>query len=157
MSGSTDARLLCGAALDGVIGALREAVDVERCTLRLDVAGDFFPVVHEARVPPAGTLIGDQRVPLHGQPVATALLSGIEQVVQEDSAGAYDDPAFQAMLQHYGGLGAQIVTPVRRGDRLVGIISLHTLGQTRRWTDRDRELPRIAAGLVLRLTEEPCR
>ena len=39
------------------------------------------------------------------------------------------------MLATYGGLAAQIVTPVLRNGRLEGILSLHQLGAPRRWTD----------------------
>src|SRR5436305_135432 len=106
---------LRAAALEAIVGSLREAVRVDRCTLRLEAPGDYFPVLHESRTPHAGTLIGDRKVPLQGQPVVEAILAGADQVVQPDTATASEDPAFQAMLIHYGGLGAQIVTPVREG------------------------------------------
>jgi maleate isomerase len=146
--------MLRGAALDAVVAALREQVAVDRCTLRLDVAGEYFPVVHEARTPGTGTLIGDRAVSLRGQPVVEAILGGAEQVVQPDCASASDDPAFQAMLVHYGGLGAQIVTPVRDGDALLGIISLHHLDGAREWSERELALARSGADLVRRLIGE---
>ena len=40
-----------------------------------------------------------------------------------------------AMLEAYGGLAAQIVTPVLREGRLEAILSLHQLGAPRRWTE----------------------
>ena len=97
-----------GAALDAIVAVLREAFDVPRCTLRLDVEGDVFPVLHEACTPPAHSLIGDRRVALPGQPVVEALLGGADQVVQPDTRAASSDPAFLAMLELYGGMGAQI-------------------------------------------------
>jgi GAF domain-containing protein len=139
------------AALDAIVAALRERVDVDRCTLRLEVAGEYFPVVHEARTPGTGTLIGDRTVSLQGQPVVEAILAGAEQVVQPDCAVASEDPAFQAMLGHYGGLGAQIVTPVRDGAALLAIISLHHLGSPREWSERELAIPRAGADLVRRL------
>jgi GAF domain-containing protein len=138
-------------ALDAIVVALREQVDVDRCTLRLEVAGEYFPVVHEALTPGTGTLIGDRKVSLQGQPVVEAILAGAEQVVQPDCAAASEDPAFQAMLGHYGGLGAQIVTPVRDGPELLGIISLHHLGSPREWSERELTLARAGAELVRRL------
>jgi GAF domain-containing protein len=72
-------------------------------------------------------------VHLPTQPVVLEVQRG-RQVVQDDSAAAYDDPAFQRMLQAYGGLAAQIVTPVMRDAELAGILSLHQLGARRRWT-----------------------
>ncbi len=56
------------------------------------------------------------------------------QVVQDDCRTAYDDPDFQQMLDTYGGLAAQIVTPVMAGDRLQAVVSLHQLGRPRTWT-----------------------
>ena len=126
--------LLRGAAFDAIVGALREQVGVDRCTLRLDVDGEYFPVVHESLTPGTGTLIGERKVSLQGQPVVDAILAGAEQVVQPDCAAASEDPAFQAMLAHYGGLAAQIVTPARDGAELLGIISLHHLGSPREWS-----------------------
>jgi maleate isomerase len=146
-------RLLLGAALQAIVSTLRESVGVDRCTLRLDVPGEYFPVVYEALAPSAGTLIGDRDVSLRGQPVVEAILSGVDQVVQSDSAAASADPAFQRMLVHYGGLGAQIVTPSRADGRLLGIISLHHLGGTREWSERELSLARSGAELVARLVQ----
>ena len=57
---STEAQPLTAAlrdaALDALVGALREALDVGRCTLRLDLPGRDVPVVHESRAPGVGTL-----------------------------------------------------------------------------------------------------
>jgi GAF domain-containing protein len=117
-----------------ILDDLRADLDADRCTLRLDVPGETFPVVHESRGPGVGTLIGERTVVLSGQPVVQAMLSGTEQVVQDDCSTASDDPAFHAMRETYGGLRAQIVTAVRTGDALVGILSVHVLGGTRAWS-----------------------
>lgn len=136
------------AALDAVVHALRTAFGVGRCTLRLDVPGDVFPVVFESRAEGVGTLIGDTRVSLRGQPVVEAMLSGVPQVVQHDCATASDDPAFQRMLGIYGGMASQIVTAVRVGGELRGIVSLHQLGTPRTWTDQETELATRGCALV---------
>src|SRR5437588_5898592 len=154
MTNHDEYRLLRGAALEAIVAALREQVDVDRCTLRLEVAGEYFPVVHESRTPGTGTLIGDRSVSLQGQPVVAAILAGAEQVVQPDCPAASEDPAFQAMLERYGGLGAQIVTPVRDGEALLGIISLHHLGGPRDWSARELALGRAGAELVRRLVAD---
>ena len=39
------------------------------------------------------------------------------------------------MLAAYGGLAAQIVTPVLRDGELAAIVSLHQLGVPRAWTE----------------------
>jgi GAF domain-containing protein len=144
-------RRLRAAALQAIVSTLRAEIDVDRCTLRLDVPGEYFPVVHESRNPGARTLIGDREVSLQGQPVVEAILSGAEQVVQPDTATASEDPGFQAMLRHYGGLGAQIVTPVRDGQALLGIISLHHLGGPREWSQDERNGAFAGAELVRRI------
>lgn len=140
---------LRAAALDAIVGQLRTSIGVDRCTLRLEVPDEFFPVVHESLTGRAGTLIGDRSVSLQGQPVVEAILSGARQVVQTDCPSASEDPAFRRMLEHYGGLGAQIVTPVRAQDgRLLGIISLHHLGGARSWSHAEQGLARDGAELV---------
>jgi GAF domain-containing protein len=151
MSDGEDRGRLIGAALDGLVRELRERVGVERCTLRLDVEQDYFPVVYESRSDTVRTLIGDQQVSLKGQPVVEAILGGIEQVIQPDCASASDDPKFHAMLASYGGMGAQIVTPVREGERLLGIISLHHIGSPREWSERELAIPKDGAELVARI------
>jgi maleate isomerase len=155
VSGDDGYRELAAAALRGLVERLREMVGVERCTLRLEVPGEYFPVVHEALTPGTATLVGDRVISLRGQPVVNQILAGAEQIVQTDSASASDEPAFQAMLAHYGGLGAQIVTPVRDGEALVGIISLHHLRGPREWSEDELALARSAARLVRQILAPP--
>lgn len=142
------------AALDAIVAALRESFTVQRCTLRLEDERELFPVRHESCVLPASSLIGDHRVALKGQPVVEALLGGAAQVIQSDARAASEDPRFLRMLELYGGLGAQIVTAVRREDRLVGIISLHQLGGPRAWSAEEAELAQAAAGLVAGILDD---
>jgi GAF domain-containing protein len=52
------------------------------------------------------------------------------------------------MLLAYGGLAAQIVTPVFRDGRLAAIVSLHQLGAPRRWTREERALAAAAGERV---------
>jgi GAF domain-containing protein len=59
------------------------------------------------------------------------------------------------MLVHYGGLGAQIVTPVWADGQLRGIVSLHHLGGARDWSGGELALARAAAELVARLMADP--
>lgn len=145
---------LRAAALDAIVVSLHEAVAVDRCTLRLEVTGEYFPVIHESLAGSARTLIGDRTVSLRGQPVVDAILAGAEQVIQPDTASASDDSAFQDMLVRYGGLGAQIVTPVRQDERLLGIISLHHLGGPRVWSRPELGRALAAAELVRRLVTD---
>ena len=91
--------VLRASLLDTLIGDLRARFEVDRCTLRLDVPGDIYPVVYEARTDRTRSLVGDTSVPVRGQPVVEALLRGADQIVQPDWRAASDDPAFVAMLE----------------------------------------------------------
>ena len=108
-----------------------------RVTLRRDVPGETaFPVVAEALAPGVGSLRNERSVHLPTQPVVLEIQQG-RQVVQDDCALAYDDPAFLEMLVTYGGLAAQIVTPIQVDGRLEAILSVHWLGAPRRWTEAE--------------------
>jgi GAF domain-containing protein len=118
------------AILDGL---LRET-GASRVTLRQDLPGDYaFPVTHEALAPGVGSLREERTVDLRGQPVVRELQRG-RQVVQDDCRAAFDDPAFRRMLDTYGGLAAQVVTPVYVHGLLAAIVSVHQLGEPRGWT-----------------------
>jgi GAF domain-containing protein len=124
-------------ALEDVLRDLLETTRASRVTLRRDVPGERrFPVVEEVLAPGVGSIRGETTVHLPTQPVVLEVQRGV-QVVQDDSARAFDDPAFQRMLEAYGGLGAQIVTPVVRNGRLEAILSLHQLGAPRAWTEEE--------------------
>ena len=131
--------------LEDVLRDLLEATRASRVTLRRDVPGDQpFPVVEEVLAPGVGSIRGETSVHLPSQPVVLEVKRGV-QVVQDDSARAYDDPAFLRMLEAYGGLAAQIVTPVMRDGRLEAILSLHQLGEPRAWTADELSATRRAA------------
>lgn len=134
------------AILDGLLLDLRAS----RVTLRQDLPGDYaFPVTHEALAPGVGSLATERTVDLRNQPVVAELVQG-RQVVQTDCRRAHDEPAFQAMLDLYGGLAAQIVTPIFVADRLAAIVSLHQLGAPRVWTDADVAACTSAANAIAR-------
>jgi len=121
--------------MDSILEDLLLAVGASRVTLRQDLPGEYaFPVTHEALAPGVPSLVDERTVDLHKQPVVRELMRG-HQVVQPDCRAAFDDPAFQRMLERYGGLAAQVVTPIILGDRLAAIVSLHQLGTPRSWTD----------------------
>lgn len=123
-----------------IVALLEELLDTtgaSRVTLRRDVDGPAaFPVVAEALAPGVGSLRNERTVNLTTQPVVREIQQG-RQVVQDDCANAYDDADFRAMLAAYGGLAAQIVTPIQIAGRLDAILSLHQLGAPRTWTDEE--------------------
>jgi len=135
--------------IDAILSDLLARTRASRVTLRQNVAGEYaFPVTHEALARGVGSLRAERTVDLRTQPVAVEVAAG-RQVVQDDSAAAYDDPAYHRMREVYGGLAAQIVTPVVR-DGVVGIVSVHHLGEARHWSDEEIAACRDA---VARLAE----
>jgi len=137
--------------IDHVLHDLLARTGASRVTLREDAPGEYaFPVTHEALAPGVGSLRDERTVELRDQPVAIEVGAG-RQVVQDDCATAYDDPAFHRMREAYGGLAAQIVTPVSRDGAVCGIVSLHQLGAPRRWTEDEIEACRAAAARVAEL------
>ena len=136
------------AEIDDVLQALLRSTGASRVTLRQDLPGDYlFPVTHEALAAGVGSLREERTVDLRNQPVALEMVAG-RQVVQDDSAQAYDDPAYHRMRETYGGLAAQIVTPVLADGRLAAIVSLHQLGSPRHWTEDEIEACTAAAARV---------
>ena len=125
--------------IDETLEQLLRDLGASRVTLREDVPGDYaFPVTHEALADGVRSLREERTVDLRTQPVVRELVRG-RQVVQASCRDAFDDPAFRAMLDTYGGLAAQIVTPVLRDGRLTAILSLHQLGAPRAWTSDEIE------------------
>jgi GAF domain-containing protein len=48
-----------------------------------------------------------------------------------------DDAAFHAMRALWGGIRAQVVTPVVAGGEVVAVVSVHQLGCARHWSDEE--------------------
>ena len=131
--------------LAAVVERLLEQTKASRVTLRQDLPGNYaFPVTHEALAPGTASLMEERTVDLRSQPVVAELARG-HQVVQDDCGAAYDDEAFRRMRETYGGLAAQIVTPVLRNEQLVAIVSVHELGEPRAWTREEVAAAILAA------------
>ena len=136
------------AEIDDVLEALLGSTGTSRVTLRQDLPGGYlFPVTHEALGAGVGSLREERTVDLRNQPVALEMVAG-RQVVQDDSAQAYDDPAYHRMRETYGGLAAQIVTPVLLDGRLAAILSVHQLGSPRSWTEDEIDACTAAAARI---------
>jgi GAF domain-containing protein len=147
------------AAIQAVLHSLREALSVHRCTLRQDVLKAYaFPVTHESRSQGVNPLLGDFTIVQTGQPVVDKLLTGRSQIVQDDTRNFSADPLFQTMLEHYGDMRSQIVTPLFSNSSLLAILSVHQLHTERTWSDEETELARSAlviAGRLLELQPSP--
>jgi GAF domain-containing protein len=145
---SVDNHAALSGEIEPILKALLAQTNASRVTLRQDMPGDYaFPVTDEALAPGVGSLREERSVDLRDQPVAREVSSG-RQVVQDDSASSYDDPAFHRMREIYGGLAAQIVTPVLVDGRVAGIVSVHELRAPRRWTAAEIEACRETAAHI---------
>ena len=131
-----------------ILSSLLDGTGASRVTLSEDVPGDdFFPVTQEVLRPGVASLREERTVDLRTQPVVRELEQG-RQVVQNDCRAACADPAFQRMLETYGSLGAQIVTPIFVAGNLKAIVSVHQLGEPRVWSEREIALATWAAAEV---------
>src|SRR5947199_4108730 len=124
------------AEIDAILGELLSSTGASRVTLRQDVPGDVFPVTHEALANGTQSIRGVATPDMARQPVVLEVQQG-RQVVQDDCLLASEEPRFRAMLELYGGLRAQIVTPVSRGGHVTAIVSLHPPGRARTSSERD--------------------
>jgi GAF domain-containing protein len=122
--------------IDAVLEQLLAATGASRVTLRQDMAGDVFPVTHEALADGTPSIKGVATPDMARQPVVLEVQQG-RQVVQPDCLAASDEPCFREMLELYGGLRSQIVTPIVREGRVAAIVSLHQLGRTREWSEEE--------------------
>lgn len=137
------------AAVQAMLDRLRMTLGVQRCTYRQDVMKSYaFPVTYESRQSDVRRLLGDFTIVQTGQPVIEKLLKGKAQVVQEDCRTASAEPLFHVMLQHYGNMRAQIVTPLIRDERLEGVLSVHELRGPRQWTRDEMKLASDTTRLI---------
>lgn len=143
---------LADAAVQAILDRLREALCAQRCTLRQNLLAAYaFPVAYESRAEGVGPLYGDFTIVQTGQPVIEKLLAERRQVVQNDTRSASSDPAFLTMLEHYGGLRAQVVTPIFGSAGLQAVLSVHDLTGPRSWTAGETALAQTAANLIEQL------
>ena len=137
-------------SVQSILDSLFADLEPSRITLRQPSSDDVFPITHEVVGPGVASIRGVVSPNMAGQPVVKLVLAG-EQVVQNDCTRVFtDDAAFQAVLGLYGGMKAQIVTPVIRDGETVAIISVHQLGLTRAWTEEEAARCRQAAADVLK-------
>jgi GAF domain-containing protein len=130
--------------IEALLEDLLSTTGASRVTLRQDVAGDVFPVTHEVVADGVPPIMGVETPDMEQQPVVLEIQQG-RQVVQDDCLRASAEPHFREMLELYGGMRAQIVTPVVRDGRVAAIVSVHQLGRTRGWTEEEIEAARQTA------------
>lgn len=111
------------------------ATGASRTTLRLEAGDGLYPVVGEALEEGINTLVGSE-IDIRSAATFHALDRDRELLVQDDLACA--DPPPPAELIELYGARAQMLAPLERDGRLVGVISVHESKGPRAWTEGDR-------------------
>ena len=114
---------------------MRERTGASRTTLRLDTPGDVFPVVAEGLAPGVRSIKGETGIDLRAAVTFQYLERERRNLIQSDCA-AGDYPAPAELLDFYG-VKAQMLAPLVRDDRLIGIISVHYAPSTREWSEEE--------------------
>jgi GAF domain-containing protein len=144
------------AGLDRIIAELRLRTASDRCTLRLNIAGDYeFPVICEERRADVDSLRDFRTLPQLAGPTFRRILRERQTVVQNDcrsaAAGAdpeFAEPYFRDLIELYGGMSAFIAAPVFITGELEGVVSVHALGAPRTWTADEVATAEQAAGSI---------
>ena len=140
---------MTGRRLTELVEELRVETHADRTTLRLEDAPDgAFAIVAESRADGVPALRGGSVGDLRTAPTFRHLQRERRPLVQDDLAGA--DPAPPPDLVRAYGVRAQMLAPLVDGDRLVGIVSVHS-GAPRRWSGQDVAALEAAAEAIQRL------
>lgn len=120
-------------AFQTTVETLLQQTGASRTTLRLDRPEGFFPVVAEALAPGIRSIADDTSIDLGASATFRSLDRERQFLIQPDLLAA--DPAPPPELIELYGARAQMLAPVVRDDRLIGIVSVHYAPGPRTWTD----------------------
>jgi len=133
-------------ALQKILEDLLELTSASRTTIRLDVPiKDLHldTVAAEALAPSVRSLRGDVSITnLREVPTVEFLEKERHILVQNDCLTA--DPAVPQSLIDLYGVKAQMLGPLARDDRLIGVVSVHYTPGSREWSDKDVDALREA-------------
>jgi maleate isomerase len=141
------------ASYERVLEELREATDASRVTLRLDTPGQLFPVVAEVLAPGVNSIRDVTHIDLRAAKTFQFVEREKRMLIQEDCA-AGDHPAPPEVLEVYR-MKAQMLGPLVRDDRLVGVVSVHYAPSTRRWSASDVRALENAVARIQELLPQP--
>jgi maleate isomerase len=133
-------------AFGRILDELLATTNASRITLRLDWPEwglHVDDVAAEVRRPGVPSLAGRTSIDQRRAPTVRWLERELRLLVQDDCSAA-EQPPPRELVELYG-VRAQMLAPVVRDDRLVGWVSIHQNGSTRRWTDEDVEALERAA------------
>jgi GAF domain-containing protein len=130
--------------------AMREllhATGASRVTLRVDTRGEGFPVRAEALAPGVRSIRDASEIDLRRAKTFQFLERERRLLVQSDCLVA--EPVVPPELIELYGVRAQMLAPLVRDGRLVGIVSVHHAGTPREWTDEEVAALEATAARVL--------
>jgi maleate isomerase len=130
------------ARMEAVLGDLREHAGAHRTTLRIDFDDFLFPVVAETLAPGMHTIKGDATFDLRKTASSRAVLDTLDVLVQEDCTDHEFAPPPE-FVELYG-VRAQMIGPIVRDGRVIGLISVHSKDGPREWSPADRAALRAA-------------
>jgi GAF domain-containing protein len=125
-------------AFQRILDDLLAATNASRTTLRLDWPEwglHVDDVAAEARRPGVASLAGQTSIDQRRAETVRWLERELHPLVQDDCSTAEHAPP-RELVELYG-VRAQMLGPVVRDGHLVGWVSVHENGSTRRWTDED--------------------
>lgn len=116
---------------------LHADLGVSRIILRLETPGAFYPVVAEACAPGIHSVATGPE-PDFSQAATFLFVTGEKRpLVQDDCIGHPLSPPAE-IVGHYG-VRSQLLVPIVRGDRFVGVVGIHVAEGPRHWTDEEIE------------------
>ena len=125
---------------------LLAATTSARTTLRLDTPDQVFPVLAEACAPGVRSIRDATEIDLRAAKTFQYLDREHELLIQRDCLT--DEPVAPQELIDLYGVRAQMLAPIVRDGRLVGIISVHHAATPRDWSEDEVEAIRAAAARV---------
>jgi maleate isomerase len=114
---------------------LLEATGASRATLRLDASDAVFLVVAEALAPGVRSIRDDDSIDIRRAATFRFLERELRPLVQNDCLGG-EHPAPKELVDFYG-VRAQMLGPIVRDGRLVGIVSVHDAAGPRQWGEQE--------------------
>jgi maleate isomerase len=136
-------------AQQALLDALREQLDASRVTLRLR-RNKTIQLLAESAAPGvksmhAGTQEDASRFPTY------EFLEETGQILVQDDLRQHEIRPPRSLIDEYGTL-AQMLSPILTAEHMIGVISVHQVGRTRKWTDPDiaalRAISAVAALLI---------
>lgn len=116
--------------------ALRDAVAASRVTVRLVGVGGQAHLICEALAEGVPTMLTSAGLDPTEYPTYVYLNSARDVLVQDDTRIAAVAPPPDLIAVH--DVQAQMLAPLVIDERLVGTVSIHMVGTTRRWAPSDR-------------------